>query len=526
MVAAVVVIVVSPGGSNSSNHTAATSASPAPSTTPPSKCKARPTLNVVAASGIADVVREVASHTCVQASVTVTDDSASASKMLKQGKADVWIPDSRVRAILAGTSAATAAQSIAISPIIVAADTGLDTSRFTKTPLNWSNMLHRDTLSPLKVEVQNTSTSATALVLASALSSLALKETGDRYLGLASTAVASETMPTATSNTIGANTLRIEEARLVQQQPHSKIVNVSGGYPQLDYPWVGSPTASATAKDAGNQLLTALQGSAGDAARKQSGLLNPGTVAVEPGDYSGTQGGVLIASPSVPSIPVLYALAEAGAQHGNILSVLDLSGSMAEATSPGGPTKLKAVQNSANIAASLLSPQTQLGLWEFTYQLDPPRDYQQVVPIAPLSTNRTKVLDALNAAQPIPTGGTSLYRTVYDAYQYMQANWKSGYANSILVFTDGRDETDPGAPSLSAVQAQLKAIADPKRPIQLIMLGYGNADIASMEGLTGTVGGSVYHITSANQIVGAFVDAISHSVLLSLGESTAVGSAS
>ena len=66
----------------------------------------------------------------------------------------------------------------------------------------------------------------------------------------------------------------------------------------------------------------------------------------------------------------------------------------------------------------------------------------------------------------------------------------------------------------------------PNRPIQLIMLGYGAADIKAMNALTSTVGGSVYHIDSPTQIVGAFVDAISHSVLLSLGESTAVGSAS
>jgi Ca-activated chloride channel homolog len=288
---------------------------------------------------------------------------------------------------------------------------------------------------------------------------------------------------------------------------------------------VASPTAASAVKASSAELLTALQGPAGDAARKQHGLLKAGAAAVETGTYTGAKAGTLIASPTVASIPVLYSLAEAGAQHGNILGVLDLSGSMADPTSPGGPTKLQAVQNSANIAASLLSPQTQLGLWEFTYQLDPPRDYKPIVPIAPLSTNRSKVLDALNAAQPILTGGTSLYRTVFDAYQYVQANWKAGYANNVLVFTDGKDETDPGAPSLAAIQAQLKSIADPKRPIQLIMLGYGQADIPAMQALVSTVGGSVYHIESPTQIVGAFVDAISHSVLLSLGESTPVGSA-
>jgi hypothetical protein len=264
--------------------------------------------------------------------------------------------------------------------------------------------------------------------------------------------------------------------------------------------------------------LQALQGPSGDAARKQEGLLNPGAIAVEPGDYSGARSSVLIPVPSVASIPTLYAIADAGAAHGNTLAVLDISGSMAEPAGPGQPSKMAAVQNSAKIAAQLLSPQTRLGLWEFTYQLDPPRDYRQVVPMAALSSNRTTLLNAVDAATPIPTGGTSLYRSVLDAYAFVKANWKADYANAVIVFTDGKDETDPGAPSLSAVQAQLKAIQDPAHPIQLIMLGYGQADIAAMNALTTTVGGVVYHINTPVQIVGAFIDAISHSVLHSLGQ--------
>ena len=520
-VAITVVITTSPGGTSSSTPAAANPTTKSPSTKSPSKsaCPQRPAVHVVAASGIAPVVREVASHTCVDATVTTIDDSAAAAALLKQGKADVWIPDSRVRAILVGTSLAGSAPSIAISPIVIAANSSLDTSRFSTTPLTWSAILHQSTLPGLHIEIQDSATSSAALVLASALDGIATTETGDKYLALASTAVASETMPVAKSSAIADSTLRIEEARLVQQQPNTKILNMSGGYPQLDYPWVARPGASSTTAAAATQLLKALQGPLGNAARKQQGLLSPGTVAVEPGDFTGTSGGMLVPVPSVASIPTLYAIAEAGAQHGNVLGVLDLSGSMDEPTSPGGPTKIKAVQNSANIAAQLLSSQTQLGLWEFTYQLDPPLDYKQVVPIAPLSTNRQIVLNALDGAHPIPTGGTSLYRTVYNAYQYMQTNWKSGYANSIIVFTDGKDETDPGAPSLATVQAQLKSIEDPNRPIQLIMLGYGAADISAMEALTSTVGGVVYHITTPTQIVGAFIDAISHSVLHSLGES-------
>lgn len=516
-VAIVVVLTTSPGGTGSASPAAA-NPTPAPKSTSTSSCKQRPTLNVVAASGIAAVVREVASHTCVDATITTNDDSAAASALLKQGKADVWIPDSRVRAILVGTSLTASAPSVAVSPIVIASNSSLDTSRFSKTPLTWSAILHQSTLSGLHVEIQNNATSSAALVLASALNGIATTETGDKYLGLAATAVASETMPIAKSATIPASTLRIEEARLVQQ-PGAKIINMSGGYPQLDYPYVARSGAGATASAAAAQLLKALQGPLGDTARKQEGLLNPGSVAVEPGDYPGTAGGVLVPVPSVASIPTLYSIADAGAAHGNTLAVLDISGSMADLTAPGGPTKMKAVQDSSAIAAQLLSPQTRLGLWEFTYQLDPPNDYKQVVPVAPLSTNRTTLLQALDAAQPIPTGGTSLYRTVYDAYKYQQAHWDPHYANSIIVFTDGKDESDPGAPTLSAIQAQLKAIADPAKPIQLIMLGYGAADIPAMTALTSTVGGVVYHITSPTQIVGAFIDAISHSVLHSLGVS-------
>jgi Ca-activated chloride channel family protein len=525
-VAAVVVIVASPGGSSSSNHTAATSESPAPSASPTNKCPQRLALHVVAATGIAPVVREVAGQTCVDVTLTVSDNSAAASTLLKQGKADVWIPDSRVRAILAGTTAATASPSIAVSPIVIAAGSTTNTAGFDRTPLTWAALLHESTLSPLKVEIQDNATSSDALVLASALNGIALQETGDKYLGLAATAVTSETMPLAKTTQIPASTLRIEEARLIQEQPGAKIVNMSGGYPQLDYPWVAGTAVSSTAKTASAQLLTALNGALGDAARKTHGLLNPGTVALEPGDYTGTQGGVLLPVPALSTIPTLYSIADAGAQHGNVLGVLDISGSMADPTGPGQPSKMVAVQNSASIAAQLLSPQTKLGLWEFDYQLDPPLDYKQIVPILPLATNRTPLLNALDAAQPIPTGGTSLYRTVVDAYKYMQAHWDGNYANSIIVFTDGKDESDPGAPSLATVQAQLKSIEDPKRPIQLIMFGYGAADIPAMQQLTGTVGGVVYHITSPTQIVGAFIDAISHSVLHSLGETSPVGAAS
>ena len=516
-VGAVVAAVVLAGSNGGKASAGSVPSSPAATKSPANPCPTRLALRVVAASGIAPVVRSVASKTCVDATVTV-NDSAAAATLLKQGSADVWIPDSRVRGVLAGSSLSAAAPSLAASPLVIAANASSNTAKWSaQAPLTWNALLNQGSLSPLSVEVQNSSTSSTSLVLASALNGLAQTATGDKYLGLASVAAASTGMKPASSSDIATSTLRVEEARLVKTQSNAKILPMAGGYPQLDYPWLARTGAAPAVQAASAQLLTALQGPLGDAARTQQGLLKPGALAVEPGDYAGTSSGTLIPVPAAASVPTLYAIADAGAQHGNTLAVLDISGSMAEPTSAGQESKIAAVQSSAKLAAQLLSPQTRLGLWEFTYQLDPPHDYRQVVPLAALATNRTTLLDAVSAATPIPTGGTSLYRTTLDAYKFVQSNWKANYANTVIVFTDGKDETDPGAPSLAEVQAQLKSAADPKRPIQLIMLGYGNADIASMNALTGTVGGVVYHITSAAQIVGAFIDSISHSVLHSLG---------
>jgi hypothetical protein len=105
-------------------------ANPTPKSFRTSSCPLEcPALRVVAAAGIAAVVREVASHTCVDAAVTANDDSAAAAALLKQGNADVWIPDSRVRAILVGTSLTASAPSVGTSPIVIAANSSLDSSR-------------------------------------------------------------------------------------------------------------------------------------------------------------------------------------------------------------------------------------------------------------------------------------------------------------------------------------------------------------------------------------------------------------
>ncbi len=486
-----------------------------PAVTPTPSCPQRRTLRVVAASGIAPVVRSVAAGTCVDVSVTV-DDTVQAAAALKRD-ADVWIPDSRARAVLASTAQAATAPSVAVSPIVIAADDSLDPARLPATrALSWSAVLQPATLAPLKLEVQDPKSSSTSLVLAAALGPLAESAGGDRYSALAQTAVASAALTSgAPTAGIGAAALRIEEARLATR-PGTKILDMAGGYPQLDYPWVASTGASSSTQAAAKTVLDVLRSDTGDAARARQGLLNPGAAAVEPGSYPGARTGPLAPVPGLDEIPTLYAVADAGAQHGNLLAVLDVSGSMAEPAGTGAGTKLQAVQDSAKLAMQLLAGDSRVGLWEFGSLLAPPDDHRELLPISALSTSRNALIDALDAAQVRPTSGTSLYRTVLDGYVSLQARWQPGYVNSLLVFTDGKDEDDPAGIPLATLQRELERRADPARPIQVIMLGYGQADIPAMTAIAKTVDGVVYPIDSPTQLVGAFIDAISRSVLNSL----------
>ena len=77
---------------------------------------------MAAASGIAPVLQAVADQSCIQLSVTRSDDERGAA-LLAQGSVDVWVPDSSERAFLAGP-AARSAPSIAISPIVMVTSAG------------------------------------------------------------------------------------------------------------------------------------------------------------------------------------------------------------------------------------------------------------------------------------------------------------------------------------------------------------------------------------------------------------------
>jgi von Willebrand factor type A domain len=193
----------------------------------------------------------------------------------------------------------------------------------------------------------------------------------------------------------------------------------------------------------------------------------------------------------------------------NMLIVVDVSGSMSDQLPGAGATKIDLVRQGINQVNSLLPSDAQLGLWQFGSQLAPPNDWQPLTAIAPLNTSQRNAVQtaATNlAARPV---GTGLYDTILAAYRYQQAHYVPGLPNQVIVFTDGVNEDDPVTISIDQLKAGLAA-AGKQKYVQLSVFGFGASIPAdSLSSAVSPVDGQVDELTNTDQVIGAFVHAVS-----------------
>jgi hypothetical protein len=190
----------------------------------------------------------------------------------------------------------------------------------------------------------------------------------------------------------------------------------------------------------------------------------------------------------------------------NLLLVVDVSGSMGD-PAPGSRTPLiSLVREGVLSVGSLLPEGSRLGLWSFGFKLSPPHDYRVDLPSAPLTrTHRARLRAAVGNLEALDSG-TALYDTILDAYRAAQASYQPGVPNQVLFFTDGHDQDDPDAISVRTLAGQLRAVADPKRPVELAIVVFGtHPDSAALKTLLKPVNGYLEPVTSAEQVAGSFV---------------------
>ncbi|RZU16039.1 von Willebrand factor type A domain-containing protein [Kribbella rubisoli] len=457
---------------------------------------------------------------CLQFTITAAPSSQIARDVAhgSDNRPDLWVPDSSLWVAQAddGQSVPTiAVQSIATSPLVLVgrrtnfADTSSWLRIMSKTqpalldPLSTSP----GALALLAVQAERAKTSASetqvsqvVVPLAQRLGSMAKPFTdAEALFGRADQDGSTTIVPAS------------EQSFVKYQEDHPdaqlRAIQPATGTLYLDYPIVvtaksDTDAASNAAQALAGELLTDSSAQARDQAGFRDTQLSPLSGGRGVGDVN------QLTKPTSEAIDTTLQNWTRLSLLTHSLAVIDVSGSMADKV--GTKTRMQLTIEAAAGGLSLFPDSASLGLWTFSTKIGTDgADYKELVPIAPLSKRqRGKIVDQLKIQHPIANGGTGLYDTAIAAVRAVRQGYDQRAVNSILLFTDGKND-DPGSPTLAQAVNTLRGLQDPGRPVRIIALGMGpevNAD--ELSALAQATGGQAYVARQPGDLKNVFIDAL------------------
>lgn len=228
--------------------------------------------------------------------------------------------------------------------------------------------------------------------------------------------------------------------------------------------------------------------------------------------------GVLPANPTSLGTPKLSEAASllkalsALSLDAKMLAVIDVSGSMKERTPDG--TRIELARDAAKTALGLFPDTSEVGLWAFSIDQDPPQDWVEIVATRPINaavdaTSQaallTKGVDSLTGRTG---GGTGLYDTVLAAYRSAKAGYDPAKVNSVVLLTDGVNE-DPNGIALPTLLETLRAEFDPAQPVVVITIGMGpDVDLDVLQQISSVTSAKAYQAANPAEIQSVFLDAM------------------
>ncbi|MFK3979555.1 VWA domain-containing protein [Micromonospora sp. NPDC050397] len=536
-----------------------------------SGCAGQVKLTVAAAPEIAPAVQaaaddwsdqdDAAGDACLALSVTAADPADVAAAVataqgvglagVGQGNGttvipDVWVPDSsswllRLRTA-ASSFAPTNGASIASSPVVVAMpEPAASNLGWPEKSLTWSDLLKRITtgtglrtgivepardaagLSGLMALAAPSGTGANAeRTTTSALRTLATGRSVLRDDLLAQFPRSSDPASLATALKVAV----LSEEDVIAYNSAQPPVPLAAMYldpapTALNYPFAVLPSADPDKVAAADGLYKALavpgfrDRLAGRGLRAPDGTWGAGFSA--PTGAPTSVGGAAPASPEAsgpapdPAV-VDRALStwSAVTAPARMLAAIDVSDTMrGRVPTAGNATRMQVTIQAAQRGLGLFNEDWAVGLWTFAKDLDGTKDYHQLVPIGPLSSQRGQLLDTIGQIKPKQNGDSGLYDTILAAYQQVQDGWQAGRVNSVVILTDGIGGNESGSLSLNALLDELNKLKNDAQPVQLIILGIGGAvDRGALDQITKTTGGGVLIAEDPAMIGDVFLKAI------------------
>ncbi|HEV2370601.1 MAG TPA: substrate-binding domain-containing protein [Streptosporangiaceae bacterium] len=289
------------------------------------------------------------------------------------------------------------------------------------------------------------------------------------------------------------------------------------GTPALTYPYVVTttdPAVRTAAQDFGAQLRSA---AASTAAQAQGFRASSGALGKWPGSFGlATSDPTLLPSSGTGEAAKALQTWHALALSSRILSVMDVSSVMATAPVPGGPDLAHLLGRAAAAGLARVPDSAEMGLWAFADHLQGNLPYRPLVPVGPLPsplgliTRRQAIQQYAENSRAAPTGA-ALYGTILDAYKYVNSTYEAGHINDVLMLTAGV-ENAPGDIHLAELVGALKALYNPQKPVEVIILLMGNTNTVAMDRIAAATNGKVFVITSPSQMPGLFFHVVGRRV--------------
>ena len=469
---------------------------------------------------------------CHRYEVSATRSSTVASR-IRQGRApDVWVADSTVwlDQTEAGSpgSAVTAdwasRGSLAASPVVLA-NPVTSKDKLSGAFASWGDLINRT--GAVHLANPHLDTASRLAFLASQGASTAKSITAGQRIILLSRFAASSTddllegaKDPSTSTTTRSEPFPISEHALAAFTASTpdllEALAPRAGTPWLNYPYIPAPDLTPELQQVAEAGWRALTSTAAVEAFTQAGF-RPGPDAPGP-SIDGDPAVEVAALAEPPATARLRALRQWDVLKADarMLAIVDVSGSMTTvAKDTGGKTRAKVAEESLITAVQRLPAGSQVGGWIFSTDKDGKgKDWVPIAPIARLDepvgsgTHREAIVTALRKFPSYISGDTGLYDTTAAAFSEMTRTYDSAYYNSVVIVTDGKNDDPGGGLNLEQLVSHITRLKDPAKPVRVITIGMGEADLKALERISALTGGSSYSANTPDDLLTVFVQAL------------------
>lgn len=498
-------------------------------TTAPLELEVAPEIADLVTTQLATATR---SDPCHRYAVSPTRSSTVASR-IRQGRApDVWIADSTVwldqteagspgSAVTAGW---TSRGSLAASPVVLA-NPVTSKDRLVGPLPSWGHLINK--AGPVHLANPHLDTASRLAFLDSQGASTAKDITAGQRIILLSRFAASGTadLLEAVKDPSTSTTGRSEPFPISEQALAAYTASTPGllaavapraATPWLTYPYVPAPDLPPELREVAEAGWRALTSTAAVEAFTQAGF-RAGPDAPGP-TIAGSPAVEVAAGVEPPAAARLQALRQWDVLKADarMLAILDVSGSMTTvAKDTGGKTRAKVAEESLITAVQRLPAGSQVGGWIFsTDKGGKGKDWTSIAPIARLDepegsgTHREAIVTALRKFPSYISGDTGLYDTTAAAFTEMTRTYDSAYYNSVVIVTDGKNDDPGGGLSLEQLVSHITKAKDPDRPVRVITIGMGEADLKALGRISALTGGSSYSANTPDDLLTVFVQAL------------------